>query len=214
MKKKLAFTFIEIMIAIVIFSIGILAVLRLVTANLGTMDENNTRIQATFLAKEWIELVYNLRDTNLEREFLWNCVPKNDFYDWDMDDLQRQLRSNDDINDALCDGFFGTWKNLKISFDPNLYLYTQLSDKYLDFPKNYKQNKLYLFTGGINTSWYAYTGVNWKDSYFARYISFDLVREWEDVLPHDKILKVRSHVLYMKWSNTWEVVFESFIWNY
>jgi len=35
-------------------------------------------------------------------------VPKNDFYDWDMDDLQRQLRSNDDINDALCDGFFGT----------------------------------------------------------------------------------------------------------
>jgi len=52
MKKKLAFTFIEIMIAIVIFSIGILAVLRLVTANLGTMDENNTRIQATFLAKE------------------------------------------------------------------------------------------------------------------------------------------------------------------
>jgi hypothetical protein len=33
-------------------------------------------------------------------------------------------------------------------------------------------------------------------------------------LPVDKILKVESHVLYKKWWNTWEVVFESFIWNY
>jgi prepilin-type N-terminal cleavage/methylation domain-containing protein len=52
MQKKAAFTFIEVMIAIVIFSIGILTVLKLVTNNLESMDKNNTKIQATLLAKE------------------------------------------------------------------------------------------------------------------------------------------------------------------
>jgi prepilin-type N-terminal cleavage/methylation domain-containing protein len=52
MKKKYAFTFIEVMIAIVIFSVGILAVLSLVTNNLKSMDRNNLRLQATLLAKE------------------------------------------------------------------------------------------------------------------------------------------------------------------
>jgi hypothetical protein len=52
------------------------------------------------------------------------------------------------------------------------------------------------------------------DTYFARYLSFVEVEEWDNVLPVDKILKIESHVLYKKWGNTWEVVFESFIWNY
>jgi len=52
MKRKSAFTFIEIMIAIVIFSIGILTVLKLVTDNLEQMDKNNVKVQATLLAKE------------------------------------------------------------------------------------------------------------------------------------------------------------------
>jgi hypothetical protein len=33
-------------------------------------------------------------------------------------------------------------------------------------------------------------------------------------LPEDKILKVESHVLYNKLGKTWDIVFESFIWNY
>jgi len=68
MKKLSAFTFIEIMIAIVIFSVWILAVLNLVTNNLKSMDQNDLKLQATLLAKEWIELVYNLRDSNLKKE--------------------------------------------------------------------------------------------------------------------------------------------------
>jgi prepilin-type N-terminal cleavage/methylation domain-containing protein len=52
MKKKQAFTFIEVIIAIVVFAIGILAVLSLLTNNLKFMDRNNLRLQATLLAKE------------------------------------------------------------------------------------------------------------------------------------------------------------------
>ena len=76
MKKKFAFTLIEILIAISVFAIGILAVLRVLTWNLSVLDTTNIKLQATVLAKEWIELLYNVRDSNLEKNLSWNCVMK------------------------------------------------------------------------------------------------------------------------------------------
>ena len=52
MKKRSGFTFIEVMIAIIVFAIGVLAVLRLITQNLVTLDITQSRTTATFLAKE------------------------------------------------------------------------------------------------------------------------------------------------------------------
>lgn len=52
MKKHSAFTFIEILVAITVFAIGVLAVLRLITQNLVTLDHTQDRTAATFLAKE------------------------------------------------------------------------------------------------------------------------------------------------------------------
>jgi hypothetical protein len=43
---------------------------------------------------------------------------------------------------------------------------------------------------------------------------FTGVVENKEVLPKDKILKLESHVIWQQWSSTWEVVLESFIWNY
>jgi len=74
MKRKSAFTLIEVMIAITVFAIGVLAVLRLITQNLVTLDITQSRTTATFLAKEGIELVYNMRDSNLQKSLPWDCV--------------------------------------------------------------------------------------------------------------------------------------------
>ena len=52
MKNKSAFTLIEVIIAITVFAIGVLAVLRLITQNLVAVDANQLRTTATFLAKE------------------------------------------------------------------------------------------------------------------------------------------------------------------
>jgi prepilin-type N-terminal cleavage/methylation domain-containing protein len=52
MYKKSAFTFIEVIIAITVFAVGVLAVLRLITQNLVTLDTTEARTTATFLAKE------------------------------------------------------------------------------------------------------------------------------------------------------------------
>ncbi len=66
-------------IALGIFSVGVLTVLNLLVNNLYFLNKANTRTQASFLAKEGIALVYNLRDSNLTKEYPWNCIPKTTF---------------------------------------------------------------------------------------------------------------------------------------
>jgi prepilin-type N-terminal cleavage/methylation domain-containing protein len=219
MKKKYAFTFIEIMIAIVIFSIWILAVLNLVTNNLKSMDQNNLKLHATLLAKEWIELVYNLRDSNVQKELSWNCIINKDMYLWDYDQLSNQIWwwNQSDFENVICDWYFDTGSFLQIWFSPDFYIYNSKSEMMDNFYDIYEKNKLFLYksTEWENIFWYWYSGDSiWEDTNFARYLSFKPVKEWDNFLPQDKIMKVESHVLYMKWGATGEVVFESFIWNY
>lgn len=217
MKKKYAFTFIEVMIAIVIFSIGILAVLNLVTNNLKSMDRNNLRLQATLLAKEWIELVYNLRDSNLEKQLSWNCLINSEMYNWDADQLANKIWrwNQSDFENVICRWYFWPEGNIKVSFDPHIYIYGDQSLLQDDFMLNYEDNKLYLFQDQNKLSWYGHNALmSWDKTNFARYISFHPVKEWNNILPLDKIMKIESHVLYVRWATTGEVVFESFISNY
>ena len=51
MKKKFWFTLMEVLIAITVFSIGVLAVLRVLTWNLSIMDNTEIKLQSTVLAK-------------------------------------------------------------------------------------------------------------------------------------------------------------------
>ena len=81
MKRKSAFTFIEVIIAITVFAIGVLAVLRLITQNLVTLDNTQMRTTATFLAKEGMELVYNMRDSNLDKSLPRDCLAYEDIVD-------------------------------------------------------------------------------------------------------------------------------------
>lgn len=74
-KKNRAFTLIEMIIALGIFSVGILTILNLLINNLYFLDKASTRTQASFLAKEGIELVYNLRDSNMLKAYPRNCIP-------------------------------------------------------------------------------------------------------------------------------------------
>lgn len=213
MKKKSAFTFIEVIIAISVFAIGVLAVLRLITQNLVTLDATQSRTTATFLAKEWIELVYNMRDSNISKSLPWDCL------------LDTQLIADDfGIIDQqkVCTWYFASWvedhKLLQVSFDPNWYVYATpvVSDN--DFDALWSGNILYYTTWIVaGTELFRYSNLpgEWvAPTVFSRYIRFDVVHEWDKVLPSNAILKVESHVLYMKWSKTGEVVLESLIGNY
>lgn len=118
MKKKSAFTFIEVIIAITVFAIGVLAVLRLITQNLVTLDNTQMRTTATFLAKEGIELVYNMRDSNLDKLLPWDCVLDENLSPDDFGAIEEQ-------NVCLWRFASGTEDNqiFQVSFDSGTYIH-------------------------------------------------------------------------------------------
>jgi len=211
MKKKFAFTFIEVLVAITVFAIGVLAVLRLITQNLVTLDITQSRMMATFLAKEWMELVYNMRDSNIDKWLPWDCVLDPTFVtdiEWNM------------IPELACMWNFSSSTNkvLQISFDSGVYTYANPVNLGANFNVLWSWNRLYYRTWDVwwhKIFWYSSRPVpGIQPTLFSRYILFTGVREWIHVLPRDSIMKIESHVLYNKWTKTWEVVLESFIWNY
>ena len=210
MYKKFGFTFIEVMIAITVFAIGVLAVLRLITQNLVTLDITQMRTSATFLAKEWIELVYNMRDSNIEKWLPWDCVLVSDLLTGDLNSIDPE---------KVCAWHFASWTDelLQISFDPGAYTYAVPVPAEKDFAGLWSGNRLYYATW--NVWWheifrYSSAPGEGDQTFFSRYIVFTGVREWDKVLPRDGLLKIESHVLYNKGSKTGEVVLESMIWNY
>jgi type II secretory pathway pseudopilin PulG len=199
--KNSWFTLIEIIIVIAVFSIWIMAVFYLVTNNLERLDDTRTRNIATFLAKEWIELAFNARDANLVKELKRDCIFTNKYIN--------------NPSPEFCDWIFSSWlqsKYIQISFYPDKYpelIWTNLN--------TFENNRLYYHSGYINWNklfWYNNNSIDWEQTIFARYISFTWVIENWQILPVDKILKLESHVLFSKWSKTWEVILESFIGQY
>ena len=225
--KKSGFTFIEVMIAIVVFAIWVLAILGLVTSNLRWVERNDLRLQGTLLAKEWLELVYNLRDSNLERELPRNCILSSMVLlsGLNSEQLSSQISNitstcvnqcgNDEdcktkcIMDEICPTYFGLSNPIKISYSDANYVMVASTIDGID-----SWNKLYIHTWDWWLLWYSYEEQWWDETLYYRYITFDAITEGNDSLDTGKILKVSSHVIWEKWAFTGEVVLQSFIWNY
>lgn len=212
MKKLKAFTLIETLIVIVVFCIGILAVLQWLSQTLRNKDYANTQIKSAFFAREWIELLFNLRDANYHKELPWNCIftPKtinNSF--------------NEDEN-PFCNGYFWSWTENQILkiwiWSGGEYILVETWTLYDDFYENLDWFQIYLHTGTKlnDETWfiYNYTWTEDEKTWFARYLLITWVMaDWQNI-DKDKLLKIESHVLYQRWAITWEKVMETFIWNY
>lgn len=77
MRKK-TFTLIETLLVIAVFGTGILAVVYGISQTLRMQYEADMMVQSSFLAREGIELMYQLRDANYAKKLPWNClfIPK------------------------------------------------------------------------------------------------------------------------------------------
>lgn len=62
--KKQGFTLLEMLIALSVISVGVMAAFTLSTANLNTARANGQRILAANLAREGVEFIRNVRDSN------------------------------------------------------------------------------------------------------------------------------------------------------
>lgn len=194
MRQK-GFTLIEILVVIVVFGVGILAILTMLTNSIGYFDIVNMQTRATMLAKESLDLAYAHRDSNLEQGYPRNYVA------WPE-------------NTEL---FWKSGEKYKLGFSPdnNYYLLQKIEeqDQKSDFKSNFETFRVILETRDENLpSYYRYlkekddsTDVN---KGFARRIEFSKV-EWG--FPENKLLKISSHALYQRWATTGEVVLEWFI---
>jgi Tfp pilus assembly protein PilV len=85
MKKILstpaAFSIIEVMVGIFIFSLGLVSIYALLASSLNASSYSENAIIASNLSREQIELFKNIRDTNYKKLNVWNQKNPNAQYD-------------------------------------------------------------------------------------------------------------------------------------
>lgn len=216
MKKTAAFTLIEVLIVIAVFSIGILATFHWMTQTFRNESYADTQIKSAFFAREWIELMFNLRDANYHKEVPWNCIfdPNANIGDWIEED-----ENGNETKNPYCKSYFEPRMILKIwmwSWDE--YIHIQTWNLQNDFAANFSWFQIYYHTWYLanNETWFYYnhTWTEEQKTRFARYLLITWVTENGEILPTENILKIESHVLYERMWTTWEKVMETFIWNY
>jgi len=191
-----AFTLIELIIAIIIFWVGLLAILVVLNKNVTLAKKLELKTQATLLAKEGMELVYNLRDSNNIKYLPWNYLT------WAPEQIKNNTYVKIQTNKMYIPVVLLTWNKIVLR---------QISD--------IKKARLFLQTGNFLNpawemiySWFFYNYFTWQKTPFYRYVMFSwfYLQPENDTKP-DKILKLVSKVWYIHWSLTGQVVFESVI---
>ena len=218
MKKTAAFTLIEILVVIAVFSIGILATFHWMTQTFRNEAYADTQIKSAFFAREWIELMFNLRDANYHKEVPWNCI----FNPNEGGSITEEEDGTESTN-PYCNGYFKPWMVLKIwiwSWNEYIHIETWSVEDITDnFSENFNKYQIYYHTWTKTTeemTWFTYNH-SWtgdEETRFARYLLITWVTEWNNPIPEESLLKLESHVLYERMWTTWEKVIETFIWNY
>ncbi len=195
----------EIIIALFVFAVGILTVIRVITTNISIIDTMKIRIQAQSLAKEGIDIIFNVRDTNLARGMDRNCAY--------LTPQAIAVLSNPGIPFAgqLCANSFGAGKKFRVSIDPIGKFRIGSAITGSDFNDTFTLNQLMTTTGIANYTGNVIIDTPGVPSYFARYLSFSAVSQSGVMLDQTKLLKVTSHVLFKKGSIKGEATLESFI---
>ena len=214
MKKIKAFTLLETLIVIMVFCVGILVVVHGLSQTLRNKEYANTQIKSAFFAREWIEMVFNLRDANYHKKLPWNCIFTS------IDHLKEEYEVDEN---PFCDNYLWSWdlQVLKISmWSGDQYIHVETSGDIQDFTWMFEAYQIYVHTWLLNNNtwfYYDYDSENGERTWFARYLVITwVVYNENDNHPIDKqkLLKIESHVLYKRWTLTWEKVMETFIWNY
>lgn len=210
--KITAFTLIEVLIVIFVLGVGILGISIVITKNLSVAKNLHIRNNATLLAREGIELVYNVRDTN---NLLWyerNCAQRSTVKE--LSDLQN---TENNENNSICKSYFWTGDELLHRFTIEGINKQQVILSWISgtsFDDLYNNSKLYL-TGWWDTPIY-YTHIWWGSTPLARYITFTGVSD----IPNNSLLSLHdihhifSTVLYkIDDTTTGSVELESLIAN-
>ncbi|MDR2416101.1 MAG: type II secretion system GspH family protein [Candidatus Peribacteria bacterium] len=144
-----AFTLIETLIVIAVFGTGILAVLYGISQTLGNQDKAKTQITASFLAREGIELMYHVRDSNYRKKLPRNCA----FQDYELSASQ----GIDIDKNPYCPTFFTSGMVLALEMDTEKYVKVETGSLSDSFEENFNRFQLFYATGENPPFRYGYT---------------------------------------------------------
>lgn len=194
MKYPSWFTFIEIVIAIFVFSVGILAVLQVMTRNLSLIAQSQTKTTAASFAQEGIALTFSLRDANRTKWYARDCIPSSQVFT--VTEPSEEDFCQYRMQELATSGWY-----LLLWFSPTQYMS-------INVVQNSNDSQLFSQTG----EWYyvAYSGTD--TTKYSRYIQFTPVQDAGTPIPTDNVLKVTSVVHYAQGAETGHVQLESFIW--
>lgn len=190
--NKSWFSIIEIMIGIFIFSIWIISVYSLIITTLKLNDYNKNYIIAANLAREQVELVRNIRDSNYEKIQVYNQINpstdnhSNQFQIWKNYRIENNFSTNPDNFPVKVTEIIDFWE-----------WESEIATKMQSYRLCLNSQNLYTFDCVWN-----------KETPFYRYISIEPVeyKEWVNTKVVDWAFNVKSKVIwYSKWYNEFEL---------
>ena len=210
MKKATWLSLIEVLFAIIIFSIGILAVLHTIIKTMTTVDKVNVQTQATMLSSQGIQIVHTLRNTNIMKWLPWDCAESAQIKWW--------------IVAKECPVSFAEGYGLRVAMqhsdisDGNPYMTVESELLPDNFADRFDQFQLYAHTWTLEwydgtLTRYDYNSNDGNPTYYARYISFYPLQSVPHIYDGSEqfVLWVESVVLIKKWSYTGQVVMETIL---
>lgn len=195
------FTLIEILLAIFVFSVGILAVLSLLTQNLRTMHGADVHRSAAFLAQESISLLSHIRDSNVANGIGWDCIPNSNLF-------YAQNVSESDVCNYTLSGIMTQWNILLLGSSTGSAIDIRVVPLSSNFEQLFSDTRLRTESGsdvlrygdGVATE-------------FARYLSITGATVSGHMIPGNILLKVNSVVLFKQGEKTGQVILETLLGN-
>ena len=218
-------TLIEVMIAIIIFWIWVLVVMNMITSNIARLYDIKERDQAVTFAKEAMDIVYHIRDSNLERGQYRNCATI-------VESWTDPERCWPKFYDSGDEKMFTVYQD---------HEWTYVVEEHDPLVQDVSETELYLhewtisiWAETLSTFWFDHESAHWwvngdPQGYY-RTIEFRPVQwtfdtlDWSNVIDPDSwsysdltdtILEITVRVLYQRNSATEfkQVVLQSIIWN-
>ncbi len=194
---KKALSIIEIMVGIFIFTLGISAVYMVISSTSRINTYNKNQIIASNLAREQIELIRNIRDTNYARLQKWNTLRP---LSWNYTDV---LTGSTDFYRLELDlwVWFWSWTILAstepevVEFKASLKSISDTDEDIYRLCLNSENQYIYC----VNSLWNAV--INTKKTPFYRYI--EIKQLYDDIAETNAVnnaLKIRSRVF---WNEKW-----------
>ncbi len=199
MKKNrlFAITLIEVLIAIYIFGIGILVILRMLISNISRLYDLRAKDTAVSLWKEAMDIVFHLRDSNIEKGMQWDCASIIQVW------LSRE-----------CESSLLTSSMNKYKVDRSLtglYLFDEIISTG-EAVLWYHTWVVYIQSWVSYTwFWYNHDTSSWIPTSFVRWVEFFPQTTYPTMTGY--LLWVRSIVEYQRWTSTRQVILESVLWN-